>query len=124
MASDFLGNDEDGIFGEAASYSTNIRVKTFSRWQLRNPLHNFDFYTIGSAGWKRHRHLSVVETSAAGTGFFTTRPAANVGQGKAAFQFTFNDYKPFVSFKIARLEAYLGWRSGGNFGAALRGSRQ
>jgi hypothetical protein len=122
ISSDFLGNDEDGIFGEAASYSTNITVKTFCLWQLRNPLHNFDFYTIGSAGWKRHRHLSIINTGAAGARFFSTRDAGPAGAGKAAFQFTFNDYKPFLSLRILKLEAYLGWRREGNFGAAFRGS--
>jgi hypothetical protein len=124
MASDLFGNDEDGIFGEAAGFSTNISAKTFCRWQLRNPLHNFDFYTIGSAGWKHHHHLAILSADKTGTRLFTTADLAPVGQGKAAFQITFNDYKPFLSFKLFKLEAYLGWRREGNFGAALRGSRQ
>ncbi len=120
VSSDFLGNDEDGVYGERAGFSTNINVRTFWKWQARNPLHNFTFHVVGSAGWKHHRHWAVIKADREGAKFFTTKYPETFGEGKRTFLFTFNDYKPFLSFRIFGMESYLGWRATGNFGAAFR----
>ena len=120
VASDFLGNDEDGVYGERAGFSTNISARTFWKWQARNPLHNFTFHVVGSAGWKHHRHWAVIKADKVGTKIFTVKETAISAQAKRAFLFTFNDYKPFLLCRVFGMEAYLGWRTSGNLGAAFR----
>jgi len=79
-------------------------------WHLRNPLHNFTYYVIGIAD----------------------RPFVRCGnnpdsiwarEGRWNFR-TFHAgpliHLPGISYKGTRWEFYLGWRSRGNFGAALR----
>ena len=118
--SGLLGNDDDGVFGERAGFSTNITMKTFWAWQRRNPLHNFTFYVIGSAQWKKHHHFAVIKADHVETKLFTVKHTKVTGESQRAFLFTFNDYKPFTLFRLFGMEGYLGWRATGNFGAAFR----
>lgn len=120
----FVGNDDDGIFGEAIPYSTNIHTGTFCRWATRNPLHNFSFYLVGSAHWKRHYHAALL--SIAGRRVrVCSRDQGEVHDSDNSFKIAFNDFKPFISlqfshFKNRRFQFYVGWRGRGNLGFKLR----
>jgi hypothetical protein len=119
-----VGNDDDGIFGEAIPYSTNIHTWTFCRWSTRNSLHNFTFYVIGSAHWKRHYHAALFSISGRGVRAFS-RDTGEVHDSNNSFKIAFNDFKPFISlqfshFKNRRFQFYVGWRGRGNLGFKLR----
>jgi hypothetical protein len=120
------GNDDNGIFGESKSvpYSTNIHAGTFFRWNARNPLHNFTFYTVGSAHWKHHYNAIVLSVGDNGVRVFSTGKKA-VFDTRNSFKIAFNDFKPFVScqfshFKGRLFQFYVGWRERGNLGFKLR----
>lgn len=120
------GNDDDGIFGESqrVPYSTNIHAWTCVRWGTRNPLHNFSFYVIGSAHWKRHYNAVLFSASDEGVRAFA-RGKETVFDSNNAFKIAFNDFKPFISlqfshFKNRRFQFYVGWRERGNLGFKLR----
>jgi len=114
-----LGNEEDGIFGEYAGakpYSTNINFRVFLAWSvLRNPLHNFDRYTIGSAAWKRHYDFSVLSFGGAATARAMSNSAKWKKTDDPVFDFGFNDFKPYLKCNPWRIDFFLGWRRGGAF---------
>ena len=121
-----LGNDDDGIFGESqpVPYSTNIHAGTFLRWSTRNPLHNFSFYVVGSAHWKRHYHAAMFSIADGRVRAFT-RGEKKVFDSDNSFKIAFNDFKPFIAlqfshFKNRRFQFYVGWRERGNLGFKLR----
>src|SRR3989344_2497974 len=107
-----FGNQNNGIFGEDQEkpYSEDIGLGSFLAWQLRNPLHNFTFYGIGSAGWEKH----------------TTTEAYSLDNKKGSHsKLVFNDYKPFISLvfpvsKEREFQFYFGWRERGNLGIKLK----
>lgn len=121
-----LGNDDDGIFGEGqrVPYSTNINAGTFVRWSTRNSLHNFCFYVVGSAQWRRHYH-AVLFSIADGRVRAFSRGEKGVFDSDNSFKIAFNDFKPFIAFQFAhfknrRFQFYVGWRDRGNLGFKLR----
>jgi len=121
-----LGNDDNGLFGESQRipYSTNIHAGTFVRWSTRNPLHNFCFYVVGSAHWKRHYH-AVLFSVAHGRVRGLARGEPKVFDSDNSFKIAFNDFRPFIAwqfshFKNRRFQFYVGWRERGNLGFKLR----
>jgi hypothetical protein len=123
-----FGNEKDGIFGEDANppYSKSADFGTFVSWTVRNPMSNFCFYVIGSADWKTHHSYSLIRGDESGAHFFgPDRKPAVFGKGSTAFNFAFNDYKPFLSLKFPlsnhhQSDFYFGWRPDGSFGIKLR----
>jgi len=121
-----VGNDDNGIFGESQDvpYSTNIHAGTFARWSLRNPLHNFSFYVVGSAHWKRHYRVALLSIGDHGVRAFR-RGENKVFDSENSFKIAFNDFKPFIGFQFShfknrRFQFYAGWRERGNLGFKLR----
>ncbi len=120
-----FGNDDDGIFGEeiSAVYSTSrkIGVTRASAWQVRNPLHNFCFYVIGSAD-KVNDEITFLSLSRKGARSFQRDPVAKTvfADEGTSFFFGLHRWKPFISLRLVygsrRFDAYLGWRERGNFG--------
>ena len=120
------GNDDNGLFGESqrVPYSTNIHAWTFTRWSTRNPLHNFSFYVIGSAHWKKH-YNAVLFSVANGRVRAFARGEEKVFDSDNSFKIAFNDFKPFVACQFShfgnrRFQFYAGWREQGNLGFKLR----
>lgn len=119
-----FGNDDDGIFGERMirPFSDDRNFMTALQWTLRNPLHNFCFYVIGSAdctnsAWK------VLEITPEHTTTFGYQPVADtVFAGKhSSLLLAFHGGKPFLSIcwewsQHHQTKFYLGWRCRGNFG--------
>jgi hypothetical protein len=121
-----VGNDDNGIFGESkrVPYSTNIHTGTFALWSMRNPLHNFSFYVVGSAQWKRH-YNAVLFAVADGRLRAFSRGEEKVFDSNNSFKVAFNDFKPFIACQFShfgnrRLQFYFGWREHGNLGFKLR----
>lgn len=124
-----FGNDDDGIFGEEPSASYRIdqpnHLGKAISWMIRNPLHNFCFYVIGSAHC-RNSELTIIKMTPCQLCFLKyEKEAKTVFAGKGAgFFLGLHGWKPFVSMRLmygpdAKSEAYLGWRCRGNFGAKL-----
>ena len=124
----FLGNDDDGLFGERAGFRPDEEPtlgKAFA-WWLRNPMHNFFFYVIGSAG-RVNSQWALIEASCHGIRLFHYEPVAKrlfPCKGSCLF-LGLNGGKPFFSLRLAygggrRSECYFGWRERGNFGLKLR----
>lgn len=123
----FLGNDDDGLFGEGhhALYwkaSEPSSCKKALLWFLRNPLHNFTFYVIGSA-WTENSEVTLVKIAADQSEFFTYSPRAKTiffSENSSLF-IGLHGWKPFISLRIlysnqARGDFFVGWRERGNFG--------
>jgi hypothetical protein len=121
------GNQDDGIFGEDAGknpYSTNINFRTYLSWSIvRNPLHNFNFYVIGSAAWKRHYDLALFSLG----GTKPARAFANTAQRKPGdhpyFETGFNDFKPYLKLQPWRADLFFGWRGNGSFEIKVRADK-
>ncbi|SPE53233.1 conserved exported hypothetical protein [Verrucomicrobia bacterium] len=118
------GNDDDGIFGEYSGktpYSTNINFGVFCSWSiLRNPFHNFDCYVIGTARWRNHYNLSVLDLGG-GKPARVFSNAANWPKGADPFfDFGFNDFKPYLKWNPWIVDFFLGWRKNGSFEIKLR----
>jgi hypothetical protein len=113
------GNEDDGIFGEYAGkkpYSTNINFRTYVSWSiLRNPLHNFAFYVIGSAGWKRHYDFSLFSLGGKEPARAFSNPAQREGGDRPFFDLGFNDFKPYFKLNPWRADLFFGWRGNGSF---------
>ncbi len=124
----FFGNEHDGIFGEDTQppFTESPGMKSFLAWQLRNPACNFCFFVLGSGDWKTHHSYTVLQADAKGVKGFKTEPDPSVfGQGTSAVIFSFNDYKPYLSFKFPvskyhMTDFYFGWRPEGHFGIKFR----
>ena len=119
-----FGNDDDGIFGEGCAYQPRTSpsfCKALS-WGIRNPLHNFCFYVIGSAHTVNSRVTLVRLGDASFEAFrYYPHPCPLYGGEGTSFLFALHGWKPFISFKLAFSESsegqfYLGWRERGNFG--------
>lgn len=121
-----LGNDDEGIFGEGKTahfklYEPVSFQKAIS-WNLRNPLHNFTHYVIGSAD-RQNSELTLIQLSQEECLFFHYLPQGKTefaGKG-SSFYLGFHGWKPFISCRLCysqnwQGEWYVGWRSRGNFG--------
>lgn len=122
-----LGNDDDGLFAEENSSKfpepKEIGLKRAALWGLRNPLHNFTFYVIGSAYWD-NSELAIIQLAKEETAFLSYRKKGGVDfAGKSTSLFIgFHGWKPFVSLRLnygRMLDTYAGWRWKGNFGLKL-----
>lgn len=122
-----FGNDDDGIFGEEPSAHYLPCKKPNSgkalRWFLRNPLHNFTFYVIGSAD-KKNSELELLRLSCHECSSGTYRPLAKTNFPSkccSCFYLAFHGGKPFLSMRLIhsktrKSDFYIGWRNRGNFG--------
>lgn len=121
-----LGNDDDGIFGEAKKsnygYNKPIGVLRAIKWTARNPFHNFCFYVIGDA-YRQNDEYVIAKFSPEGTEAFRHYEKAKTVfcSKNSSFFFCFHGCKPFISFRVRinkekTCEFYLGWRERGNFG--------
>jgi hypothetical protein len=113
------GNENDGIFGEwnKKPYTTNINFKGFCSWTSRNPMHNFTFYTIGSAGWKKHHSYNIFAIYKKGVQLFHDDTKE---KSKTYFKIGLNDFKPWISLDLPysrsnKTDFVLGWRPQGSF---------
>lgn len=123
-----FGNDDDGIFGEeSARFQPDVEPSLAKAiaWNLRNPLHNFCFYIIGSAE-SVNSAFTLLEVSAKGVKAYTYEPeATTVFAGEqSSLYLALHGGKPFVSIcwnwnDSMQSKFYLGWRCRGNFGAKL-----
>lgn len=121
-----VGNDDDGIFGERVAGFHPELAPSMGRallWTLRNPLHNFCFYVIGSAD-RINNALKLLEITPEGvTALDYQSEADTVFAGKhSSFLLALHGGKPFFSFcwewsQSHKTRFYLGWRCRGNFGA-------
>jgi hypothetical protein len=119
------GNDDDGIFGECAGesppYSTNISFRTYVSWTLvRNPLHNFDFYVIGSAAWKRHYDFSLLSFGGQAPVRALANAARRGSRDQPFFDIGFNDFKPYFKLQPWIGDLFFGWRWNGSFEIKVR----
>jgi hypothetical protein len=124
----FIGNDDDGVYGEKPSAGnwTNEKIgpKRAFMWWTRNPLHNFTFYVIGSAH-RQNSEFTLLKFSEDGDAECMTyhEKAKTVFAGKGtSFFLGFHGGKPFLSLRLdygRRFEFYIGWRERGNFGLKL-----
>lgn len=122
-----FGNDDDGIFGEesTAKYETKRKIGILRAlfWSIRNPLHNFSFYVIGSA-YVENSEVVLFSYSESNWSMFSYSPkGGTVFAGeRTSFFLGLHGWKPFVSLRLCYrrcFEFYLGWRSRGNFGIKL-----
>lgn len=120
-----IGNDDDGIFGEepTAVYRGEVSLGSAGLCFLRNPFHNFCFYVIGSAHHK-NSELSIlkINSSVIEMLHYQDQGSTDFAGPSSSFYMGFHGYKPFISLRFdyqRRFEAYLGWRSRGNFGIKL-----
>ncbi len=122
----FWGNDDQGVFSEAHLPLFNpcqdIGVKKALAWMLRNPLHNFCYYVIGSAH-VQNDEFTVLKINWKEVTCFQYCPVAHtVFAGRyTSFYFGFHNWKPLVSLRISyglkwKSDFYIGWRDRGNFG--------
>ena len=120
----FVGNEDDGIFGEYAGkapYSTNINFGTYCSWCiLRNPTHNFDSYVIGSADWKRHYTYSVIGVGGQKPVQFFSNAAKWPKHDEPFFDIGLNDFKPYLKFNPWISDLFFGWRKSGSFEIKVR----
>lgn len=120
----FLGNDDDGLYGEKPTAGEwtceKIGPKRAFMWWVRNPMHNFTFYVIGSA-YKKNSEFVILKFSEEGGEFLKYHKEARTvfaGSGTSFF-LGFHGWKPFISLRLdygRRLDFYFGWRERGNFG--------
>lgn len=119
-----FGNDDDGIFGENWTFHLDQPISGLKalKWGMRNPLHNFCFYVIGSAH-RHNREITLLNLTSKGLCLFEYNPyqSRNFGDVNSSFFIALHGGKPFVSLRLAyssthRGNFYLGWRDRGNFG--------
>ena len=121
-----LGNDDGGLFGEGHPHpyeaSSRNSVGKALKWGLRNPMHNFCYYVIGTAYWT-NSEFTLFEISSKNCRFFQYHPrASRVFASKGTgLLITLHGWKPFVSLRLRyskkyKGDFYLGWRYRGNFG--------
>lgn len=124
-----LGNDDDGIFGEAPTADYCCDACPGQRallWGLRNPLHNFSFYVAGSAGCCNSQ-ITLLSLSPCGLRMLQYQRRADtvfVGE-RSSLYLALHGWKPFISMRMLylpcrRADFYLGWRERGNFGAKVQ----
>lgn len=121
----FVGNDDNGIFGEHAStsYSTNLSAKTFCSWAARNPGHNLTFYVLGSAEKEAHACFAVLRARSEAVKAMT-KTQHGVVKSRWEFELALHDEKPYVGWRVPYgsrvFDGYFGWRHRGNFGMKFR----
>lgn len=103
-----FGNVEDGPIGDSGWNPTRedtwlIRLK----WWIRNPLHNFCFYTLGNM----HKDVTVYGW-----------PEVDVFDETGGWLFTLAKtdkmWYPHISY-YGPIKFYIGWRMGNSFGIKL-----
>ncbi len=121
-----FGNDDDGIFGEERSAhfqldKPNNGMKALA-WGVRNPLHNFCFYVIGSA-YTCNSEFTILNISSKHMSLLTYSPVATTvfADKRSSFYLGLHGWKPFISLRLTygpcyKSEFYIGWRCRGNFG--------
>ncbi len=118
-----FGNEDDGIYGEEANFlpnEPNDEAKA-RKWWIRNPLHNFCFYVIGSAD-KVNDEITLFKASKNGIDSFSYKPIGDTVFADTATSIfiALHGKKPFFSLRIGSqyrsFDFYLGWRERGNFG--------
>ncbi len=122
-----MGNDDDGIFGEAAGYrpESGPSLGKALCWAGRNPLHNLFFYVVGSA-YCQNNALVLCRLSRERCEFMRYYPQAQTvfaGTG-ASFYLALHGWKPFISTRLLwtttkEARFYLGWRERGNLGLTV-----
>lgn len=80
-------------------------------WALRNPLHNFTFYTIGIAD------KDFTSTGKHPDAVFSPEGGWNFAMRKSSWISL-----PFISYK-GKVKFYAGWRERGNLGFKLTGNK-
>ncbi len=118
-----FGNEDDGIFGEESSKGKAENVTGAVKWWLRNPLHNFCFYVIGSAD-RKNSEFTLLAISGKGIKALSYQEegGTNFPSMGTCFFLGFHGWKPFLSLRLAytdtrRSDFYIGWRCRGDFGA-------
>jgi hypothetical protein len=122
----FFGNDDEGLFGESPRrpykvHDKNDLKKAFS-WWIRNPLHNFTHYTIGSAH-RTNSEFTILNINCHGLCCCHYSPLASRQYGSkcTSFYLALHGGKPLISLRIVypwkrKTEFYFGWGKKGNFG--------
>lgn len=121
-----LGNDDDGIFGEGlkAHYEPEKppSLGKAMKWQIRNPLHNFCFYVIGSAN-RENSEFTLLKVTPFDFQLCHYEPTAHTvfPSKNSCFYLALHGGKPFISFRLrwtptTTTDFYFGWRERGNFG--------
>lgn len=123
-----FGNDNDGIFGESQKHpycpTQKNNLGKAIRWWIRNPLHNFTFYTIGN-GDKPNNEFIFLRFNRNEFEFmrYHRKSRYNFGGKKGSFLLALHGGLPFIAFRLPnplKVEGYFGWRKGGHFGMCLR----
>lgn len=119
-----FGNDDDGIFGEEVRYKVE-RISDTGKalcWGVRNPLHNFCFYVIGSAE-RCNSELTFIQLAPGNSKCFHYEPVGqtNFPSKSSCFYAGLHGWKPYIALRLAYPQGYgtdfyLGWRCRGNFG--------
>lgn len=121
-----FGNDDHGIFGEAHlplfKPEQPVCFQKALNWNFRNPLHNFCYYVIGSAGCQNDE-FTILKINRKKIVFFKYDAIAHTvfGGRFTSFYFGFHNGKPLLSLRLAygqqwKSDFYIGWRDRGNFG--------
>ena len=122
-----FGNDDDGIFGEANDFLPNWQPGLGKAicWGMRNPLHNFFFYVIGTAHCRNSAFVfcCLSREKCELLQYHPDAHASFVGEGPS-FYLALHGWKPFISMRLLWTRTkesrfYLGWRGRGNFGLTL-----
>lgn len=124
-----FGNDDDGLFGEGphAYYSLKDEpsLRKAGNWWLRNPLHNFCFYVIGSAD-RINSEVDLLRITSDRISIGRYDPIAKTifASEGSCFYLCLHGGKPFISLRICfnkqqSFDFYIGWRERGNFGIKL-----
>jgi hypothetical protein len=121
-----FGNDDDGLFGEelTADYRPTQPADGYKAlcWGMRNPLHNFTYYVIGTAYWP-NSEFALIKAEVESLSLFSYKSEEGcnfAGEGTSLF-LGFHGWKPYASLRLRynennRSDFYLGWRNRGNFG--------
>lgn len=118
-----FGNEDDGVYGEGANFlpdEPNDETKA-RKWWLRNPLHNFCFYVIGTADCVNDE-ITLFKASKRGLQGFNYKAVGDtVFADEASSLFiALHGKKPFISLRLGSkrrsFDFYVGWRERGNFG--------
>ncbi|MFN4173668.1 MAG: hypothetical protein ACK4HV_00995, partial [Parachlamydiaceae bacterium] len=122
-----FGNEDDGIYGEDANFLPNEPndEKKARKWWIRNPMHNFCFYVIGSAD-KVNDEITLLKISKKGFDSLSYKPVGDTvfaDKGTSLF-IALHGKKPFISLRLGSenrsFDFYMGWRERGNFGLKCR----
>lgn len=101
-----FGNDEDGPYGAGTNFNPEGKKAwcIAVRWWFRNPFHNLTHHVIGIYG-EDFRTYSIYEN------FPGWSKMTRVLRGKTY---------PYWNYQAPTWQFYIGWRSSGAFGIALR----